>query len=170
MILIPGKCIYLCTPATGSRSTAKALLEQCGGIQLSKFHHAQEHEIKAQINRSEPFYSMLRNPYDFVLSRFWYQKRGSRKDLSLSELIQELPSPIAVYRKYVDRYFLFEKGLRAFFDELGFFGISIPEEGTQDLADTSPRLTFKDIDQKAKQLIDTKFRNDVELYRHYVNS
>ena len=175
MILVPGKFIYLCTPTTGSRSTAKVLLEQCGGIQLSSSHHATRAELNKEAPiRSEPFYSVLRNPYDVIASKYWRQNRDREKDLPLGEFLvnfrfnakyDQFGPIIATYQDYVDRYFLYERGLQDFFTQVGFPDVEVPKIGQVNEKLYRQRTNWRHLDHKYLYAIDKLFPRDVELYR-----
>jgi hypothetical protein len=127
----------------------------------------------------EPFYSMMRSPYDHILSRYWYRTRGKKKELQITlekfiSIFEEtshgthLNAGIAMYHEYVDRYFLFEDGLRSFFDKNGFPGVEIYTCGKNRIPKDHPRLRIEDLDPKYKDLIDKKFHKDVKLYQRAV--
>jgi hypothetical protein len=183
MVIIPGKCIYLCTPATGSRSTVKVLMEQCGGRWLNGTHHARIEHMPLLDDHEEPVYTTLRDPYDYVLSRYWYKHKtpeAKAKNSLESYIIKyslenregeyghQFGSTIAMYRDYVDRFFLFEEGLKPIFDAIGFSGVELPEVGKptpMQKLEWGPRLRKEDISQEAKDLIEKHFAEELALYR-----
>ena len=178
MILVPGKFIYLCTPTTGSRSTAKVLLEQCGGVLLSANHHATKTELNTKApNYSEPLYSVLRNPYELLASKYWhrtYKRNLEKHPFSFADFLIEVSAnarydqfgPIlATYQDYVNRYFLYEDGLESFFKMVGFPDVEIPKIGRVNAELNKTRINWRHLDYKYLQAIDKLFPRDVELYK-----
>ena len=176
MILVPGKFIYLCTPSTGSRTTAEVLIKQCGGKNLIKDHHVQPKKLVTMIpDYSEPLYSVLRSPYDHILAKFWHlnyrRKPEFREDLDTFIINfafncqYNFSGPLlASYQDYVQRYFLFENGLKAFFEEVGFPDVELPHIGHTKESDDYPRMNIMQLDVKYKYVIDKLFARDVALY------
>lgn len=175
MIRVPGKFIYLCTPHTGSRSTSNVLLEQCGGEQLSVDHHVTPSELQALDRKRYPelFYALIRNPYEFVLRCYWYRFRKSPPAVSLNDYIGQLRDSmkdhmtgpiIATYRDYVDRYFLFERGLEDFFFQVGFPYVKIPQVGVLNRQVLRPRMEAKELTGEQRRMIEEAFPGDVKLY------
>ena len=183
MILVPGKCIYLCTPATGSRSTAKVLAEQCGGRWLNGTHHANLTDMPLLEGRAEPVITTIRDPYDYVLSRYWYNYKP--KEVKAANPIEsyipkfslenregeygkQFGSMMCMYRDYVDRYFVFEDGLQPIFDAIGCSDVELPEVGKLtplQWLQWGPRLRVDEISEEAKTLIEKHFPMELELYR-----
>jgi hypothetical protein len=64
---------------------------------------------------------------------------------------------------YVDKYFLFERGLEDFFFQVGFPYVKIPTIGQNKAGPR--RLTVEDLTSGQKRLIDELFPKDVELYQ-----
>ena len=177
MILVADKFIYLATPHTGSRSTVDVLKNQCKGIDLlpPNQHHARKHNLEAldREKHPEPFYSLIRNPYEFVLRSYWYRNRGNQPSISLDQYIEEyaldakgnfMGPIIATYMDYVDSYFLFERGLENFFFQVGFPYVRVPTIGMVK-AHHTPRLKMEDLTTAQKRSIEQKWPRDVELYK-----
>lgn len=119
---------------------------------------------------------MLRNPYDYVLSRYWHRYKARLPEFidSLEDYIPELASAnrthpwksvVGMYREYVDRYFLFEDGLEAFFRAVGLEHVEIPTIGQVRAHAFGPRLQIDSLPRKYKLLIDTHFAEELELYK-----
>lgn len=174
MILVPGKFIYLCTPSTGSRTTANVLVEQCGGEQLSANHHATKVEVIRAQWRPEPFFTTFRDPFEFILSRYWYRTRnGGYEALPFDVFLDKYfaahaATPFAPwlcwYAPYAQRLFLFEKGPRHFFEEVGFPDVEIPHLGYCAPTDR-PRLDRSFINYLQEKRINLQFAKDVRLYK-----
>jgi hypothetical protein len=185
MILIEGKGIYLCTPATGSRSTSKTMVRECGGRWLNKHatHHVHLKEMYLLDGRPEPVFTTIRDPYDYVLSRYWYKFKSPdrERECSIEEYIplyarevrtgqfgRMFGSQMLPYRDCVDRFFLFEDGLKPIFEFIGFPDVEIETVGKNtpmQMLQWGPRLTVHDISDEAKGLIEDHFAMELALYR-----
>jgi hypothetical protein len=176
MVLIEGRFIFLATPATASRSMMYALVNHCGGKFLSKTHHAHMSDMPLLREYSEPVYTMIRDPYDYVLSRYFYKYKfpENRSDEILEKFIPKYSleshsspsgSIMCMYRGFIDRYFLFEDGPEAFFEEVGLGGTEVGEIGLRNCPTLGKRLKIEDVDPKVKALIDQHFAEELELYR-----
>jgi len=176
MIRIPGRFIYLATPATASRTVSEVLIKQCGGEVLAATHHAHLSDMPLLDNYSEPVYTLIRDPYDYVLSRYFYKYRHAvnRSDQVLEAFIPKYSleshsSPagtiMQMYRGFVDRYFLFEDGIAAFFAAVGFPDVDIPTIGASSAKAQGPRLKIEDVSLKVKELINQHFADEVGLYQ-----
>ena len=183
MILVEGRGIYLCTPATGSRTTVDVLVNQCGGRSLSCDHHAPLCHMPRLEEHTEPVVTTIRDPYDYVLSRFWYAHKHEevRAETPVEGYIcmyaernrkgqyaDEFGSRMCMYRDYVDRFFLFEDGLQPIFDIFGFPDVTLPTIGKptpMQKLQWGPRLTVHDLSDEAKELIEEHFAMELALYR-----
>ena len=177
MILLQGRFIYLATPATASRSTASVLVEQ-GGKFLAGTHHANLPDMPTLKEYSEPVYSLLRDPYDYVLAQYYYQNPEPEKQ-ALTSLETFVPkygaenrdspfgSIMAMYRDYVDMYFIYEDGIKAFFDAVGLPDVTIPELGRRVSRMRGPR---QPISPTVKELIEMHFAKEIELYKNVSDS
>ena len=185
MILVEGRGIYLCTPSTGSRTVADVLTKQCGGrwLNVHGTHHAEIQHMHHLEDRSEPVITTIREPYDYVLTRYWYKHKtpDQKAQNTVEEYIVKFArenregmygrmfgSHMCLYRDYVDRFFLFEEGQRPIFEFLGFPDVEIPNIGKPSALQNlqwGPRLTVNDISEEAKRLIEHHFAMELELYR-----
>jgi len=175
MILVRGRFIYLATPATASRSTTRVLVDQCGGEILNKTHHAYLSDMPILDDYTEPVYSMIRNPYEYVLSRYHYKyKTQERRKLrspedfvrhyALESHGHDFGSIMCMYRNHVDRFFLFEDGLKAFFDTVGFPNVDIPKEGMHASNRILDKLTIEDVSEAFTNEVEKHFGKELELY------
>ena len=173
MIRVKDKFIFLCTPSTGSRSVARVLLDQCGGEQLSLSHHATREEIQS-VESAEPFYTFLRDPYDFVLSRYWHRTRGQKNrawpfnffldDFFLNLNFDRFGMTIYPYKEYADQFFLYEDGLPAFFSAVGFPDVNIPHIGLHKPIQDHPRYRKDRMPRDQIARISSVLWEDIELY------
>ena len=172
MIRVPGKLIYLATQRTASRSVCSMLINQCGGEKLTDSHHAHMFDMPLLKKYSEPVYTFIRNPYEYIAARYCYKKRSlaQRKDCTLEEFVpkysvisrkHENGSTMCMYRGYVDRYFLFEKGVKAFFSEVGFPNVEVMTLG---MGESKRLLDKPPMSNKYKRLVDEYFPEEVEIY------
>jgi len=176
---VENRFIYLATPATGSRSVTKALRDYCGGKLLANAHHAYLSDMALLKDYDVPVYAFIRDPYDYVLTRYYYthQTPESRSRQSLEEWIpqyaeesygDEFGSIMCMYRDYVDRFFLYEDGLEAFFEAVGLSGTEIPTNGalaSYQIKNGLPSFDELENRRHVKELIDQYFAMEVELYR-----
>ena len=172
MIRVQGKFIYLATQRTASRSVSSMLINQCGGEKLTDSHHAHMSDMQLLKKYPEPVYTFIRDPYEYIAARYCYKKRSlaQRKKCTLEEFVpkysvisrkHETGSIICMYRDYVDRYFLFEKGVKSFFNEVGLHKVEVMTLGTGE----SKRLLDKPfMSNKYKRLVDEHFPEEVEIY------
>jgi hypothetical protein len=180
MILVPGRFIYLATPATASRTIAEALVNRCGGHFLSKTHHAHLSDMPLLDAHCVPVYSLIRDPYDYVLSRYFFKYRHAvnRSDAVLEKFISKYSleshsspfgSKMCMYRKYVDKYFLYEDGPQEFFNAVGFPDVAFGKIGVKSGALMGERLKIDDVQPVIRELIDQHFAEEVELYQQVKN-
>ena len=144
-------------------------------------HHALRKDVEALDREKypEPIYAVLRNPYEYVLSRYWHRQQvkfsnklkvSKHPHCSLEEFIPDFARDVATlsivetYQEYIDRYFLFSDGLRSFFTAVGFPHVDIPWIGKSPVTADNPQLKIEDLDSKYKDMIDESFPKEVELY------
>lgn len=175
MILVPDKFIYLCTPSTGSRTTAKVLVDQCGGEQLSASHHARKEEVIRNRWRPEPMYTTLRDPFEFILSRYWYRTRTDGYEALPFDVFLDRFSKARIntpfhpwlcwYAPFTERFFLFDYGPQHFFNEVGFHDVEIPHIGYTQESPDRPRLEKDFLNHLQVKRINLQFAKDVRLYK-----
>ena len=131
-------------------------------------------------NYSEPVYTLIRNPYDYVLSRYFYSYRHAvdRSDEVLEKHIPKYSleshsspfgSIMCMYRDYVDRYFLYEDGPGSFFDAVGFPDVEFGKIGVRSGKLMGERLGIEEVQPVIKELIDKHFPEEVALYQQVRN-
>ena len=73
---------------------------------------------------------------------------------------------LAIYRDYVDQYYVFENGLEAFFTAVGFPDVNIPNIGFNKIIPDHPRYRKDRMTGKDLQRIASFFKEDIDLYEH----
>lgn len=152
------------------------LVKQCGMSFLSTTHHANLEHMPLLKEHPEPVYTLIRNPYDYILSRYNYEFReeARRNDEVLEKYISKYSleshsspfgSIMCMYRNYVDKYFLFEDGPKAFFDAVGFPDVDVGKIGMRSGQIMGERLKIEDVPPVVKELIDHHFAEELALYK-----
>lgn len=180
MIRVAGKFIYLATPSTMSRSVTKALTLYCNGQILGKEHHASSKDLERLSEFTEPVVTFIRDPYDYVVSRYNYNYKNERRRFQnpMNSFILKFwnenvnwngfGSRICPYRDYVDRYFLFEDGIEPFLEAYDLEVPEIPTEGmrvSNNINSTPGRKTVDDLDDECRAMIEKRFAMELALYR-----
>jgi hypothetical protein len=172
MIRIPGKFIYLCSPRTASRSTADALIKQCGGQKLINSHHAMPADEARLREFDEPVVAMLRNPYDWLMAQYarhWISRTPKKREPMWTwlshfnaDLIGFGNGRISPYHEWVDEYYLYENGVEAFLKACGLRGVEVPKIGTRGTPEHPVKV--ESIYPDCRALIDKKYAKDITLY------
>jgi hypothetical protein len=179
MILVPGRFIYLGTPATGSSSVARVLVEQCDGVSLSATHHAHKSDMPLLDEHPEPAYTFIRDPFDYIFSRYNYKYKteARRREHSIESFVTwyarfhhgaksaQLPYGMCRYRDYADRFFRFEDGLEAFFKEVGLPDVDVLTVGMESGKRLGKRWTYDTVSQECRDLVEKHFADELALYR-----
>lgn len=172
MIRIPNNIIYLATQRTASRTVSNMLINQCGGVRINERHHACLADMALLKQFSEPVCTFLRNPYEYIQKRYCYKKRSieARKRCTLEQFVplysersrkEESGSVICPYHDYIDRYFLFERGVKTFFEEIGFPNVDVLTVGVEASKQLLPPPPMS---EKYIKLVDKYFAKEVSLY------
>lgn len=175
MILLPGRLIYLATPTTGSRSVARILVEQCGGVSLAATHHAHKSDMALLEKYQEPVWTFIRDPYNYIFSRYAHVHKTDRAKMenSIESFVLEyadkhrnsrsagLPYGMCRYKDYVDRYWRFEDGLEGFFD---YHGLSVDMLTEGLVPAMRERWTYDTVSQDCRDLINEHFAEELALY------
>lgn len=163
MILVAGRFVYLAAPRTGSRTTCEALVKHCGGRKISRAHHASRAELEA-MPYGRPVYSMIRDPADFVqaaFARHTCERFADFVTLWNPDSLGEWNGRITPYDGFVDWYFLFEDGLEAFFERVGYPGVPLSRRGRGETRTRKP-LTAAD-----EALLRERYAADFERYAYW---
>jgi hypothetical protein len=181
MILLPGRLIYLATPTTGSRSVARILVEQCGGVVLAATHHAHKSDMALLDKYQEPVWTFIRDPYGYIFSRYAhiYKNDRAKQAKPIEDFVVEyadkcrnsrsagLPYGMSRYKDYADRYWRFEDGLEGFFD---YHGLSVDMLTDGMVPAMRERWTYDTVSQECRGLIEKLFAPELELYRSVSNA
>lgn len=168
MIIVPDKFIFLCTPRSGSRSTVAALHVLDGTIVSDNHHGTIDEVIEAKKKYGLKTITTLRDPAHILLSYWWGFLRHKPLRITFEDHIKRSPATILwgrifPYHELTDEYFLFSKGLDAFFKYLGFPDLNVPKIGVRPKA--QQRLPDPNyITEEHRALIKEKFPDDVALY------
>jgi len=122
----------------------------------------------------EPVVALIRHPYDYIMSRWAYNKRSEERWRNASwdhwfrwfhpDLDQnDWGDRIAMYHEFVDYYYLYEDGLDDFFYHVGVNPTWVPHVGE---VDTSAwRIPVWEMEPKWRRDINKRFAADMQLYR-----
>lgn len=75
-VLLRGKLLFLAHPRTASTALRDALLER-GGEKVSSHHAGLEDSVVQKAHRKEPVLTVVRNPYDILVS-WWIVRTHNR--------------------------------------------------------------------------------------------
>ena len=167
-LLVPDQFIYLCAPRTGSRTTREALVKHCGAQEVGDMHHAYREELEA-LETELPVYSMMRDPFSYVMAAFARDPNPRFEDFINSwkpDCLDEWDNAMTPYEGFVHHYFIFENGLEDFFERVGFGGVPLTNKGRYETPNWKPICEDDEI------TIRMRFKKDFERYEHWrlVNS
>lgn len=166
MVIVPDKFVFLATPRTASRAITEALLKKYPNA-ISEY--PRNHHDPAPDTNELPVYTVIRNPYDQLLS--WYShvvmKRDPKNRQSVFEFASTYENPMFFpkYNKYrlnihaeqADKFIPYTSTLNkiAYFFEL------------KDLERVGSKNTYKPTDREERDLwriLDRHFASDLKLW------
>jgi hypothetical protein len=131
----------------------------------TKYHHPKPKEVVAAWDGRKPFYSVIRNPYNQVLSWFYHAKKGGDESDFL-EFVSSYNNGwlfeglLNIYESVPGieiQYLVYEDGLDVALDKMGLANVKTSLVGA-----TYPNYNL--LTDKAKEVIVQRFSRDVDLY------
>jgi hypothetical protein len=127
-------------------------------------------------NYDVPVYTMIRDPYDYVLSRYSHKcmSEDRKKNCPPEEWVErydeechkdEFGSVMVKYRDYVDDFFIFSDGLESFFAAVGFPDVEMETLG---MDERIKKVKLSDVSADCKAMMDERFADELALYERVI--
>ena len=182
MIVVPGKCVYVGSPRSGSHFIYDVLEKAFPMAQRGKEHHAFISEVLT-VKRmlGLPIYTVVRDPCEQLFSFYWNSLR-KYKDRVVTTTFREFiegrkppqdapynrntdfpPGALCTYRDVADRFFPFELNFVTLFNELGITDLPHVEPtrvATEDYLAARNMITEED-----RQLVYKYFEKDYAVMK-----
>lgn len=181
MLWVPDYCVFLPTPRAASRTVCDMLVNQHGGIHIGSGHHPTIEEARrAHGAINDPFWSLIRNPVDQLLSLWYnafgdpairmlgYNGVGERPMIPFDEFIATykidtiLEYGLNPYAEVTDFFHPYEAGLRLFFKRM-----RLPYRSPESIGVTRKDIGRPEITKRTLDIIWEHYPKDMELYEQY---
>lgn len=178
MFWVPNKLVFLTTPRCASRTISQALYEQADAVPLGHTYHPLDEAVRRAYEALDcPFWSILRDPVEQLLS-YWWNSFGDpvmnilRDDGTAVPFDDYIPQwamsdrwpRLNIYADWTDKFYLYDSGIAGFFAEAGLPHVSIDKPTdtigtTVKTAVAPPNITSHTIEQMWKH-----YPQDMELW------